>query len=367
MATSIRISSLDQYPVIRSQDFIPIVQSGSGTTLTTYRTPVSSFGNWMAASGSALSSSHAISSSYAISCSWSDRGGYSISSSFLIYPNNSTASNALRSPFADYSTSSSWASSSIFSSASLVTISSSYSRVSTSSSYSRNSETSSLAITASYFNFSIPQNVPPFATSSLSSSWASSSLSSSVAITASYALTASYISSVSPYTYPYISNLYMVASVDDAVNFNFIGVKSRNYEYANTIAWFITGHSGAPAFAQVMRFDFDTNNGIYIAQENGITTGVAVGPSPHALMFADNRGGGPFAWYIIGNIYVTFALAPGKTVLHTYFTNNGAGSYAGLTVRISAWRAALGLSALFDDGNLTGGIISYPFGIPVIT
>jgi hypothetical protein len=57
--------------------------------------------------------------------------------------------------------------------------------------------TASIAITASYFNLTLPNNIPPFATSSLSSSWASASYTASLATTASYAHTASFAVSAS--------------------------------------------------------------------------------------------------------------------------------------------------------------------------
>jgi len=66
MSYSIPISALNELTYITQDDFIPIVDSGS---LTTFKTSVESFKNYMAASGSVLSASwasHSISASYAV-------------------------------------------------------------------------------------------------------------------------------------------------------------------------------------------------------------------------------------------------------------------------------------------------------------
>jgi hypothetical protein len=159
MSNSIPISGLNNYPVILSSDFIAIVNSSS---LTTYRSPILSIGNWMLASGSASSSVVSVSASYSLSSSNSINSINSISSSFLIYPNVSTASFSINGISSSYS------------------LSGSFSKTSTSSSWSSFSLTSSLSInslTSSISNVSIV---------SVSSSWASSSISSSYSISASY-------------------------------------------------------------------------------------------------------------------------------------------------------------------------------------
>jgi len=181
-ATSIRISSLDNLPIVNGVDFIPVVQSGSSALLTTYKMPVTVLVAYFSASGSCLSASFAsssISASRAVTSSFAITSSFAGSSNFLNYPNTSTASYAITSISSSVNISSSYAQNSSN------TISASYAFNSTSASYARNATNS---ITASYVNFA--SSVPPFATSSLSSSWASQSLSSSRAITASYALTA---------------------------------------------------------------------------------------------------------------------------------------------------------------------------------
>lgn len=75
MSYSIPISALNELTIITSDDFFPIVDSGS---LTTFRTPVDSFRIYIAESGSVISASWAsssLSSSYALSASWADRAG----------------------------------------------------------------------------------------------------------------------------------------------------------------------------------------------------------------------------------------------------------------------------------------------------
>ena len=149
MSNTIRISNLNSIAQITSDDFIPVVDSGS---LTTYKTQVQSFGTWMYASGSAsyaessrsssfstnasaskvsISSSYAVSASYvlanisvvnstysvsasfasnAVSASYSkiaSNATSSNSSSYLVYPNNSTASYSMNSNSSSYATSAS--------------------------------------------------------------------------------------------------------------------------------------------------------------------------------------------------------------------------------------------------------------------
>jgi len=78
-------------------------------------------------------------------------------------------------------------------------ISSSWSAVAVSASYASMSFN---AVTASYFNFTLPNSIPPFASASLSSSWASSSISASYASRSFLADTASYFNFTLPNTTP---------------------------------------------------------------------------------------------------------------------------------------------------------------------
>jgi hypothetical protein len=122
---SVPISGLNQLSIITTDDYFPLVDSGSTTT---FRASFGTLNSWSLASGSASSSLSSISSSYSKTSSFST-----------------------------------------------IAITSSY------------ATRSFLSDTASYFNFST--SVPPFATSSLSASWATTSFNSttaSFAITASF-------------------------------------------------------------------------------------------------------------------------------------------------------------------------------------
>ena len=179
MSTSIPISGLNSLNQISSSDYVAIVQD---TTTTTFRASLDVVSAWISSSVQASSSLVSISSSTTISSSWSDNSGNSISSSFLIYPNNSTASYSISASIAAsaswapiqgstaYSLSASWASSSIWS---------------TSSSFASQSVSASWApiqVSASWASSSLV---------SISSSFASASISSSYALTASYVPTSS--------------------------------------------------------------------------------------------------------------------------------------------------------------------------------
>jgi hypothetical protein len=159
---------------------MPLVDSSS---LTTYRVTVLEFGNWFAASGSALSSSYASSSRVSFSSSWASASISASTAGTLIWPNTTTAS------FSQNSVSSSWADragNSITSSQTAGT--SSFAGFSKSASFAG---TSSVAITASYVNFAL--GVPPTSSYSISSSWSDFSNSSSYSVSASNAVTASYV------------------------------------------------------------------------------------------------------------------------------------------------------------------------------
>src|ERR1035437_7273441 len=142
MSNSIRISSLDNLPVVVSVDFIPVVQSGS---LTTYRTNVGTFLNLVASSGSVLSASWASSSfnsTYSISSSFASASLISISSLWASSSINSVSSSWASSSVS--SISSSWASQSLSAPFSNSSLSSSYSK---SSSFANSS---SFAVSASF-------------------------------------------------------------------------------------------------------------------------------------------------------------------------------------------------------------------------
>lgn len=160
MATSIPISGLNTLNVVSSSDFIPLVQSSS---LTTFKTTLSSLSNWISSSVAASSSISSISASYAKSASISISGSFAQTSNNLIYPNTSTASYALK---AQISVSASFASQSISSSNAVSASWAPFTAVTAVASSSWSSQ-SFQSVSASW------APVP------VSSSWASSSLSSS--------------------------------------------------------------------------------------------------------------------------------------------------------------------------------------------
>lgn len=146
----IKISELDVFPTasdaIKTEDFFPIVDSGS---LTTYRASLQAIGSLM--THSIFADSASVWTNYVppVSCSW-----------------------ASASYFSSVALSASWASSSVSSS-----------HASTASFAC----TASFAITTSYAFAALSASFAPFTQlSQLSSSWASQSLSASYAITASY-------------------------------------------------------------------------------------------------------------------------------------------------------------------------------------
>ena len=169
MSTNIRISSLDYLSVVNTGDFIPIVKSGSGAVLTTYKTPISSINNFMSVSGSSLSSSFSV---FSVSSSYLN--GIATASLF------GTSSWAVSSSHADWSSNTDTSSFSAFSNRSGTSISSSWASSSISSSHSNTSNT------ASYFDVST--SPISFAATATSASWASSSISASIAQTASFLL-----------------------------------------------------------------------------------------------------------------------------------------------------------------------------------
>ena len=174
-------------------DFIPIVQSGSISTMTTYRTPISSLSGLFSTSGSALSaswSSASISASYALTSSYAVTSSYSISSSFA-----TSATSASWVPLQAMPTS---VASALWASSSLTSISSSWASSSISASWAPSSLTS---ISSSWASASISSSHSLISNISISSSWASSSISASYAVTSSYsnqAATASYLFNTVP-------------------------------------------------------------------------------------------------------------------------------------------------------------------------
>lgn len=175
---SIPISELNGLNVVSSSDYIAIVKD---STTTTFKTPLTSLGNWISSSVESSSSFSSISASYSLSSSWANNSRNSLTSSNLIYPNNSTASyaitssNAITASFAlridesGVSVSASWASASIRS------ITSSYASSSISSSYATTASWAPVPISASWASSSIFSTSSSFASRSISSSYAGTS------------------------------------------------------------------------------------------------------------------------------------------------------------------------------------------------
>lgn len=187
--SSIRISQLNGFTGVKAEDFIPLVDSSS---LTTYRVTVTSFGGWLADSGSVLSASWASASNVSVSSSWASSSISASTARGLVWPNTATAS------FSQNSVSASWADrAGAAITASNTVGSASWATNSKSASYAG---TSSVALTASYYNVSLPSTIPPTASYSnfaTSASWADASKSASwadFARSSSHAVTASYVS-----------------------------------------------------------------------------------------------------------------------------------------------------------------------------
>lgn len=81
---SVKISELNELLVLTGSDYVAIVDSSS---LTTFRTPVSSIGTWMSEFGSAshaLWADNAISASYALTASYANSSSNAVSSSYAV-------------------------------------------------------------------------------------------------------------------------------------------------------------------------------------------------------------------------------------------------------------------------------------------
>jgi hypothetical protein len=182
MSLSIPISQLNSLNVVSSSDYIATVQSSS---LTTFKTQLSSVANWISSSVDASSSFSSISSSFALSSSWANSSSAASSSHNLIYPNASTAS---------YAISSSQAISSMIA----ITASFALNTITGSTSISSSWASQSIwATTASFASQSIWATTASFASRSLtatSASWASQSIWATSASFASKSISSSYAS-----------------------------------------------------------------------------------------------------------------------------------------------------------------------------
>ena len=365
MSLSIPISQLNTENVISSSDFIPIVQSSS---LTTFKTPLTNLASWISSSVDASSSFSSVSSSFALSSSWAKSASIATTSNNLIYPNQSTASYAIScsqaansvlsitasfalstitgstAVSASWASQSFWATSASFASRSLVTTSASF------------ASRSFAATSASWASSSISSF------SSTSASYSSQTLSSSYAVTASYAVISSWDA-----IYPYIKQITFTASHDDYVNINMLGTTWQSYGYEQCIALGNQGN-GNTLWATHSVY-YDAPNGMFksvYGSVTQITQYYGITPVQNALMWADNRGGGPYYWYFTGSLSIVFATSPSTNITHTYFPIF-ANSYAGIFMRINAVRAKLGLNAIQNDQQLLNGNIVNVFNSFIIS
>jgi len=351
---NIRISQLNIIPsVTTSDDFIPLVDSGS---LTTYRVTVANFGGWFSESGSVLSASWASASKISgtatasISSSWASSSISSSATLHLIYPNSSTAS------FGQTSLSSSWAISSSNAIRSFAATSASWASSSISSSYAT---TASFTATASFtlMNFNLS-----------SASWASSSVSSSYANTSSYAGTASYVAGLggsATEPYPYISKIAFSSSYWDVLNID-TTMGSVYGNILNTDALVKTFIVSAFPFVRNEShiIEYDTGRGFYTGSRS-VYPAVPVSPYFYGIgltkplksveLFMDARYNGAYLWVFGGNFYVEFMLDAHTKMIHTYAP--GATDYKFQYLGIYAEYAkqgtvaAINLSTLSSTGN----------------
>ncbi len=343
MSTSIPISELNLVGAVTSNDYVPIVQDAS---VTTFRTQLSTVGNWISSSVAASSSVSSISSSWSLTSSFAQVGGASSTAINLIYPNTSTASyaisasHALQSDNARSSStaiSASWApvqnstgtaNSASWASASIWAISSSF------------ASGSRFSISASWASQSLSSNV------SVSSSFASQSIHSNTADTASYVI----VAAADGILYPYIQEVNFWATHDDWVDINLANLLYGSPGNGLCIGY---GNSGIPYYH---RMYWDNTNKVYTGG-NAYGT-VNCSPIQNLVMFADNRGGGSYYWYIYyGRFDVYFATSATTGISHSYVASGG--SYGGTNMAISALRAVAGMSAVTNYYGTTPVFSSY--------
>ncbi len=344
MSTSIPISELNLMTSVSSSDYVPIVQNISKTT---FRTPMSTVGDWISSN---VVCSSSISSSWASSSSFARQSMSSSYASNLIYPNTSTASYT------------------ISSSHSLISDTSSLSNKATSASWAPIPNTSLMAsssISASWASSSIWSISASFAsgsTFSVSASWASQSLSSitstsssfaSQSISSSYSVTASYVISSNAGSdtgiiYPYIQEI------------NFLGT-----DFPGLIINLANMTTGCPGSGMCLGFyagsyfhqmQYDNVNRIYTLGGNGLTGGGGGGGSPNygAIMCSPVQNMAISVTYILaaywviyttGKLNVYFATSATTGISHSYDT--GGHPPIGQIMTISALRGAAGLNAIF--------------------
>jgi hypothetical protein len=329
MSTSIPISELNLVGAVTSNDYVPIVQDAS---ITTFRTQLSTVGHWISSSVAASSSVSSISSSWSLTSSFAQVGGASSTAINLIYPNTSTASYAISASHAlraDNARSSSTA------------ISASWAPVQNSTGTTNSASWASASIWATSSSFASGSRF------SVSASWASQSLTSNVSVSSSFASnsihsntadTASYVisSANDGIVYPYIQEVNFWARHDDWIDINLANLLWGSPGNGMCIGY---GNSGT----YYHRMYWDNANKVYTGGDAYGT--VNCSPIQNLVMFADNRGGGPYYWYIYyGRFDVYFATSATTGISHSYAA--GGGSYGGYNMAISALRAISGMSAV---------------------
>jgi hypothetical protein len=141
-------------------------------------------------------------------------------------------------------------------------------------------------------------------------------------------------------TYPYIQEVNFSAIHDDWIDVNLVNLLWQSPGNGMCIGYKNSG--GTPYFH---RLYYDSVN-------MGYTGGNAFGTIPcvpvqSLVMFADNRGGGSYYWYISGGVFnVYFATSATTGISHSYTA--GGGNYGGTIMSISALRAATGLNAVVN-------------------
>jgi hypothetical protein len=296
---NIKISELNNIAAISTEDFFPVVHSAS---MTTYNASIATISPLMTAS---IYATYSVSASYASFASASTTASYAFQSISASYSSRSflceTASyfdfslpNTIP-PFASASFSSSWASSSI------------------SASYASRSF---LCETASYFNFTLPNTTPPFASASISSSWASSSISSSYLLgnhegpttgsvlgTASYAITASYLatSAVGNFIKAYGTILMATASYFPSI----FSTCSYNISSVITSSVQTIGTPHTPPLASAWEYPFQMSSiaAVYLGVVFIVQFDSPM-PSKYYTVVYTTNGFEPYGWEGI-NVYYT--------------------------------------------------------------
>mgnify|MGYP006271015755 CR=1 FL=1 len=159
--------------------------------------------------------------------------------------------------------------------------------------------------------------------------------------------------------YPYIKSISWTGRNDDWVNIDLTG-QPNGVAYNWLTAGFPNyGTVGGRAY----QLYFDTTNALYVSTIAGTIDRYYGGvPTQYALMWCDNRGGGPNYLYLDSNLVITYAISKTQTITHT-FTTGSTANLAGMYMAICPMRAKLGLNSLLkaDSPGFQSGIITPVF------